>query len=294
MSRRAAAPRRRWLLALVGGGGLVVALLVAGILLRPGAPPAPAPVSRLETADYHSLALVPGNPDRLFFGHHFGVLKSSDAGRTWAAVAGISQDAMSLSVSRQNPQAIYLAGHEVLLKSEDGGQTWRDVQNDLPGLDLHWFALHPEAPDRLYAYAVGFGFFRSSDGGATWSPWNIAIPARLVALAVLGGDPERLLGGIQEGSLLISHDGGATWRQVTDQRLDSPPTGFALNPDAGTIYAATEKGVHRSADGGLTWRRLPLQTPVAALAAGGTRPERVVVVNHRGEVFRSDDGGLTW
>lgn len=294
-SRRGAQQGRSPLLKAVAGGSVlgIGIIAVMFVLLRPD-PNSPSPVSRVATQDYHAVALAPDDPEVVFFGHHGGILRSEDAGTTWTPVSGLAQDAMNIATERENPDSMYLAGHNVFMRSGDGGRTWQHVQNDLPGLDLHWFAMDPDVPSRLYANAVGLGLFQSVDGGTTWNPWTVQIPgdASISALAVLGGDPANILAGSRSGELLLSADGGSTWEQVGS--VDSMPMDFALNPDATTIYVGTMRGVYRSEDKGLTWTRLPLNTEVVTLAAGGSSPERVVVVNSQGEVFRSDDGGQTW
>lgn len=272
----------------------IIAVAATVLLAQSDTGTSATPISQVGTRDYHALAMAPGNPDLIFFGHHDGILTSSDGGRTWRAVPGLNQDAMNLAIAHQRPHVMYLAGHDVFMKSEDAGQTWRHVQNNLPGLDLHWFAMDPDNPSKLYANAVGFGLHRSVDGGATWTPWALQIPdvASISALAVMGGDPASVLAGGKDGKLFVSADSGATWKQVGI--VDSMPMAFALNPDAGTIYVGSMNAVYRSEDKGLTWARLSLNTTVVTLATGGSDPERVIVVNNKGEVFRSNDGGQTW
>lgn len=280
--------------AVAAGGVLGIGIIaVMFILMRPDAS-SPSPVSRVATQDYHAVALAPNDPDVVLFGHHGGILRSDDGGLTWTAIPGLAQDAMNLAIGRGNTQSMFLAGHNVFMRSDDGGQTWRHVANDLPGLDLHWFAMDPDIPSRLYANAVGFGLFWSTDSGATWAPWPVQIPggSSISALTVLGGDPANILAGSEAGELLLSADGGSTWEQVSS--VDSMPMDFALNSEATTIYLGTMDGLYISEDKGLTWTRLPLNTEVVTLAAGGSNPERVIVVNSKGEVFRSDDGGQTW
>lgn len=277
--------------------GIVLGLLVIGLWVSgcgPASTSSPSPVSRLETEDVHALTISPGNPDDLFFGHHYGILKSTDGGDTWVQVPNLRQDAMNLAIGHESPKVMYLAGHNVFMRSQDDGQTWSNVQNNLPGLDLHWFAMHPDDPQKLYTNAVGFGLFSSADGGASWSTWSLETPggSNITAIAVLGGDPLNVLAGGEDGSLFYSHDEGLTWEQVGS--LNGRVMTFTLNRDAGTVYVGTAEGLYRSADGGTSWARLPLNTPIMALAAGGPPPERVVVVNDKGEVFRSDNGGTSW
>ncbi len=252
------------------------------------------PITKFGTEDYHSLVVTPGNPDRAYFGHHGGIMASTDGGKTWMNVPSVNKDAMSMAIGLKDPQTMYLAGHEVFMKSEDGGRTWRDVQTNLPGLDLHWFATDPDDSNRLFALAMGHGLFQSADGGARWTPWrmNVSTSETVSALAILGGEPVNVLAGAENGDILLSVDGGAMWRTVG--KVEGTPKTFALNPDAGTVYVGTTTKVFRSVDRGITWVATALDTSVAAVAAGGRTPERVLVVNEEGELFRSDDGGKTW
>src|SRR5438094_10148380 len=99
---------RRWL---VLGGLLVLVALIAGALaLRAGRERGGA-LATLTTGDFHALAFSPTDPDVIFFGHHNGILRSADGGRTWRPlVERRNFDAMGLAVSRANPRQVYLAG----------------------------------------------------------------------------------------------------------------------------------------------------------------------------------------
>jgi hypothetical protein len=90
-TRAAKPPPRRgrsgWILP--GAGLLVIATATAGfLLLRDGAGSGDAVAwARLDTADVHSLAFDPADPDHLYFGHHNGLLESRDGGRSWLLTA---------------------------------------------------------------------------------------------------------------------------------------------------------------------------------------------------------------
>jgi len=148
---------------LIGG-----AVSVARLLTGPGSTVA-APLSVLRTADFHALAFSPDDADTVFFGHHNGVMRSTDAGKTWSTVADRRGfDAMGMAVNRSDPRQMFIAGHDVFQMSADGGVTWRPVQHNLPGTDVHGFAMSPDDPNRLYAFVNGSGVFGSADGGRTW------------------------------------------------------------------------------------------------------------------------------
>lgn len=149
------------------------------------------PISRLRTADFHSLAFSPLEPDTVFFGHHGGLLVSTDSGREWRPTSLQNADAMALAAPPADPKMMYAAGHNVFFKSIDGGRSWTSVESDLPGLDIHAFAADPENGDHLYAYLVGFGLFRSEDGGENWE----LLTSQAAFLGLTAGEgPETLYG----------------------------------------------------------------------------------------------------
>src|SRR6266545_4905416 len=158
--------QRSWQLA---AGGIAL-LLIAGIfflLFSRGTENSEVrPISRLTTADFHSLAFSPTEPETVFFGHHDGLLVSHNGGRDWQPTTLSNADAMALAAPPSNPKIMYAAGHDVFYKSTDAGKTWTIVTTDLPGLDIHGFAVDPENADRVYAHVVGFGIFTSEDGNS--------------------------------------------------------------------------------------------------------------------------------
>ncbi len=65
-------------------------------------------------------------------------------------------------------------------------------------------------------------------------------------------------GGFDDGNLMRSSDGGATWQDVTGTGVsglpEAPVRGLAVHPTRGNVlYAATEVGIFESGDGGASW-----------------------------------------
>lgn len=277
-------------------GGAVALVVVAAIgwwMLANPASSNPSVISTLNTRDYHSLAFHPTNPEILYFGHHGGIMQSMDGGRTWNALPTIQQDAMGMAIARSDPNLITIAGHNVLSQSRDGGRTWQSLPSNLPGLDLHAFAIHPTNPQTYYAYSAGFGLFKSQDSGVTWNLVSRDVPPSTTSIAIQAGEPETILIGSGQEGLQTSDNGGKTWTRRASDKFQAV-IGLART-DAGELLAATEQGVFASANGGAVWTRLNVDTGVAlALAVSPSSPQRLVVVNDKGQVFRSDDGGTTW
>jgi photosystem II stability/assembly factor-like uncharacterized protein len=288
----------RWKVGLGLGLGLALvtgfSLLVSGTA-RVGEQAGASPIATLAVRDVHALVISPESADHVLFGHHDGILESRDGGRRWRPLpTSPQQDAMSLTPPRADGGAQYLAGHEVFLKSTDGGKSWQPVASDLPGLDIHAFAQSPTDPQRLYAYVVGHGFFRSDDGGERWQLINPR-QGSFTALAIIPGPPERLLAAASGLAVYVSDDGGKTFVPKTDG-IFGLVFALAVHPHRPeVVYAGASNGLYRSEDGGERWQRIGLEgIPVAAIAIAPSRPDVVMAVDRERRVYRSEDGGRTW
>ncbi len=253
------------------------------------------PISRLSTNDFHSLAFSPTESETIFFGHHNGLLVSYNGGKDWQPTALKNTDAMALGFSPSSPITMYAAGHHVFVKSNDGGKTWQSVPANLPGLDLHAFAVDPENPNRVFAYVVSFGLFASEDGGINWESLSVTVPSSIHGL-VLGKDDQTLYAAAGGAGLWQSQDGGRNWTPV--QNLpDNDVIAVAYVRGNGRLYVTTAEpaaGLYYSDDGGQVWASTELSETLLAVAASPLDPNHIIVVNDQGEVFASRDGGSSW
>lgn len=264
--------------------------VVAFFLFRPQDPVAapPKPWATLNTADVHALAFAPVDPSHLYFGHHNGLLESRDGGRTWEPSALAGADAMTVRIAGQ--ERIQIAGHEVFLETTDSGASWQPVPNDLPGLDLHAFAVDPADHDHAWTFAVGFGLFETRDGGRHWElrqsgNWGYLATYRT-------GDQTALVAVGPEG-LVRSVDDGATWQPLA---YPGAPLagGVAAADDGSVLYAATSTGLRRSTDQGQTWEETGFEGIALALAIAPGQPDTVALVDVGTRFYRSPDGGASW
>jgi photosystem II stability/assembly factor-like uncharacterized protein len=218
------------MLALIVLVGLYVYLTV-GRVANSGA------VATLHTSDFHALTFSPEDPNVVFFGHHNGVMRSDDGGRTWRPLVERPDfDAMGLAVSRANPRQVYLAGHDVFQISTDGGASWQPIAHNLPGTDIHGFAISPENASHLFTFVLGHGIFESLDAGRTWqrmvgqAPGQV--PGDIIALAAAGGNPETLYAGSMQSGVLKSGDGGRTWAPSSNGLGSRGVMALATDPSA--------------------------------------------------------------
>ena len=86
---------------------------------------------------------------------------------------------------------------------------------------------------------------------------------------------------------------------LTDIVITDPDSGDTYeNPSGrryrGALYVATDLGLFKSINAGGSWRALALTGDIAALDVAVGEPAAITVVDARGRVYRSLDGGVTW
>src|SRR5580693_958789 len=155
----------------------------------------------------------------------------------------------------------------------------------------------PSDPNVYYLGGVGGGVWKTTDGGANWSPISDGFfkTSSVGPNAVTETDPNVIYVGMGEAcvrgnasngdGVYKSVDGGKTWRNVGLQ--DSYHIGAVrVHPkNADIVYVAAlghlwgpneQRGVFRSTDGGQTWKQVLTRGPEAGavdLAIDPTNPK---------------------
>ena len=155
----------------------------------------------------------------------------------------------------------------------------------------------PGNPQVLYAVADSM-FFRSVDGGATWTRGS---NDPRFHVAVDAGHPS-LVYAVRPSGLARSADGGATWQPL---RTPAFPSRLVAHPRfAGMVFAVASSGLFKSSNGGSTWRLvrrggLPARYRAHRLVIDPAAPRRFYlsltdVATGAPRLFKSLDGGVTW
>jgi photosystem II stability/assembly factor-like uncharacterized protein len=203
--------------------------------------------------------------------------------------------------------------------SDDGCATWRKAGTGLPDADCAWVMIDPASPARkrtLLASIIGWGIYKSIDGGETWkernkgvrpehrNAWHLARDAKgaIYATFTRGGT----LNEIAPGAIYRSKNKGESWECLESSEAFPFPSGVEPHPkDAKTLYVACWQadvggtryngGVYKTTDGARTWKHVLADNEfVFSVTIDPKRPETVYAATWLEGVLRSDDGGATW
>jgi photosystem II stability/assembly factor-like uncharacterized protein len=214
------------------------------------------------------------------------VWHSGDAGATWTQTSRLETLPSSsewsfpprpdthhvrwIACHPREPERLWVAIEAgALVSTIDGGRTWRDR---VPGgpYDTHELAIHPKAPDTLRV-AAGDGYYESHDAGATWhSPSAGLEVGYLRSVAIDPENPDVVLISASSGPFTAYRAGrsdGRLYRRLSRERWKHVRNGWpepastiapvlSSGAKAGELWAADERGVHWSDDGGERWRQV--------------------------------------
>lgn len=225
-----------------------------------------------------------------------GLELSTDCGVQYSKLFGPS----AYDVTARDENVGYVAAGELgIAKTRDGGGTWVAINAGLPPtLDARAILLHTAHPESTFCALYGAGVFLGGPTGATidsflWAPINEG----------LGDLGVRALGRARGGSFMIAATDGGIWRRGNNVWSLVAP-GLLANAividsaDSSRVYAATENGVYRSLNQGMSWipssSGMPGGTAVNDIARRSEGPN-VLYAGTRGQgVWESVDYGASW
>jgi photosystem II stability/assembly factor-like uncharacterized protein len=255
---------------------------------------------------------------------------------------------LTLGVSPVNPQICYATDLGRTMRTLNGGKTWEAVYSrpvsdhayTSTGLNVTTtYGVHfdPFNRRRMFIDYTDIGLFRSEDSGRSWISSSTGIPHRWLnttywtvfdpsvrgrAWAAVSGTHDlprpkmwrHRSPSLYRGGVVISDDGGATWRPSNSGMPETAVTHILLDPQsppsARILYAAAfGRGVYKSVDGGASWtlknEGIAEPEPFAwRLVLDQTRTLYLVVARRSeqgeigdagdGDLYRSRDGAQHW
>lgn len=254
-----------------------------------------------------------------------GAWRSDDAGRTWAAQAGLpARDVIALTAhyfvqgSLGRPTFAFVTTLYAgtvgggVFRLDQGSMSWAAVNNGLTSLSINALLVLPGGWPMSATLLAGTadGLFKSADSGNTWSPRMTGLPSgsdgTVLSLAADPGSSSTVYAGTR-GSLFESKDAGETWTKLdTGGSFKFSVSTIAVDPIAPShLYAAgfvtfvlfpSFPTALRSLDGGASWTTMDLGAGsfARAFAVTPNLPSRVFAGTAGNGVVESADGGVTW
>jgi len=233
----------------------------------------------------------------------------------------------SVFIHPKDPKLIFVGSVSGgIWKSIDGGNSWSAINDFMANLAITCIVADPRTTDNikttvLYAatgegfYNIdsirGYGVFKSTDGGETWhhmvstdpknedSDWyavnRIAVNNNGIIIAVS-----------RSNAVFVSSDDGKSWKKSTpgpkdDSMMDDVK--FDPNDPVKAIVGSTHGNCYYTTDSGKTWNQSTIVdisgdkfTGRVEIAYAHSSANTVFasVDHNNGEIYRSNDGGVTW
>ena len=243
-----------------------------------------------------------------------------------------------IAISPDDRYTWYVAvGSGGVWKTTNAGTSWTPVFDDQPSYSIGSVAVDPSDPSVVWVgtgenvsgrhVGWGDGVYRSLDGGASWKQVGLAESEHVGKVLVDPRDGAIVFAAAEgplwsqggDRGLYKSTDRGETWRAVLQVDEDTGVTDVEFDPvNPDVMYAATYQrrrsvwallaggpgsGIHKSVDGGETWREVTSGLPtgdmgkIGLAVSGADRNVVYATIEAKPDeagFYRSTDRGESW
>jgi photosystem II stability/assembly factor-like uncharacterized protein len=223
-------------------------------------------------------------------------------------------------------------------RTDNAGTTWTPVFDEQGSYSIGCLAMDPSNPNVVWvgtgennsqrSVSFGDGVYRTRDGGKSWENLGLQESEHIGRIAIDPRDPEVVYVAAQgplwrsggDRGLYKTTDGGRSWNRILHISDDTGVNEVHLDPrNPDVVYATAyqrgrrvwtlinggpESGIHKSTDGGETWRQLTEGLPEEVdlgrigLAISPVNPDVIYAIveaqREEGGVFRSTNRGESW
>ena len=224
-----------------------------------------------------------------------------------------------------------------LWKTTNNGITWEAIFDSEGSYAIGCVAIDPGDPRTLWvgtgennaqrSVAYGDGVYKSTDSGKTWSNVGLKNSGHISQIWIDPEDSDTVLVAAQgplwsdggDRGLFKTTDGGATWEAILTVDQYTGVNEFVIDPrNRDNIVASTYQrrrhvwvlinggpgsAIHKSTDGGATWRRIETGLPEdqmgrIGLAGAPSDPDMIYAIVEANDeekgIYRSTDFGENW
>jgi photosystem II stability/assembly factor-like uncharacterized protein len=203
------------------------------------------------------------------------ILRTTDGAKTWTTQRKAGKVKLKITANRRNPEVEqpeqierlhfvdathgwawgggvkneYSQQPGIFLTTIDGGQNWNEITYPFEQNVFSAFFLDAQ---RAWVNTADGGFFKSTDGGVTWTKYQSKRPELTFDSIFFVDDNHGWVAG-HSGKLAKTEDGGKTWTKMVDIRPEFKMRDlFFHDKDHG--YAIGDKGaILYTPDGGESW-----------------------------------------
>ena len=167
---------------------------------------------------------------------------------------------------------------------------------------IYGVAVDPTNPSNVYVASVAGGFFRSTDGGASWKAINNGLSGLYTSEIAIQPNSPATLYGYSDYAVWKSTNSGGSWTKAFNSSAVYQIVFAPANP--AIIFIATNFGLLRSQNNGRSWETIYPNGQAIAVFDLTIDPQNsnvlyasVANLTAPGEwlgIFKSTDGGDTW
>lgn len=222
-------------------------------------------------------------------------------------------------------------------KTVNGGHSWKPIFDSQGSYSIGCITLDPQNPHVVWvgtgennsqrSVGYGDGVYRSRNGGKSWEHMGLKQSEHIAKILVDPRDSNTIFVASQgplwsaggERGVYKSTDGGKTWEAILTVDEHTGASDLIMDPrNPDVLYAATYQrrrhvwtlinggpgsGIHKSTDGGKTWRAVNSGLPGGdkgriGLAIAPSKPDTLYAIveaaERKGGFFRSTNRGETW
>lgn len=234
------------------------------------------------------------------------IYRSQNGGQLWqrldiSGTDGSFPAAFTIRFTPGNPSQMLAAGSSVFISSNQGAN-WQQLSlNPAGGSDQFYdFEFAGSNPQTLYAVTYRHGFYRSVDGGRSWTAKNsgLKITPRaaccdLPQVEVDPTNPNTVYALLSSRILYKSTNGGDSWKAVPGLKFNDAVNSLILDPKSPqTLYAGGFEGIFKTTNGGNAWANTNCSCGIFSIAMDPRNSQTLYTVSS--DLLKTTNGGGSW
>lgn len=231
------------------------------------------------------------------------IITDPDKFSSWEVMGPNGGDVRVVAIDPKDKNRLYISTLDGQIHtSADGGKTWSLLVNlNEPQLILDQLMVDSTDSKIIYTsghrYKAAGGFFRTTDGGATWKEAKELHNESIHSMTQSTHDPSVLLVGTLSG-VWESRNSGESWAKISSPTMPINIDSMAIDPrNTSTMYAGTWWRAYKTTDSGKSWRLIKNgmidDSDVFAITVNPKNAEHIVASACSG-IYESFNGGEKW